>query len=83
MQTLLDVISIDNKGYEELNESQRWKLNKFVDKLKEVGLEEKILIFVNRKYNVSELESSDPKFIFENNFPKDLSDEIDKVWVSI
>jgi hypothetical protein len=80
MNTLFDCISLDNKPYNELSQSKKKKLELFIDQIKEEGLENKILSFTDRNYDATEHSEG-----FEHNstFPKDLSDEIDKVWVSL
>ena len=84
MNTLYDVISIDNKSHNELPEDKKKKLDLFVAKLKEADLEQKILSLIKRKYDVSEQpEGSEYNHIHKTNLPQDLSKEIDKVWVHL
>ena len=84
MQTLHDFITIDNMAYSELSEAKKQKIDLFIQRIKDKGLEEKLLTFVNRKYDVSE-QPKDAEYseIHETNLPKDLSKELDSIWIHL
>ena len=83
MATLFDFITIDNNYYNQLTDKRKKaRLEKFVQRIKDKGLEEKLLSFINRKYDVSERPDGNG-FTHKTNLPEDLSKQIDQVWVHL
>lgn len=89
MKGLKELITINNKKYEQLNVAQQMKLDLFIQRIKEAGLEEKLLAFTNnpldkRWYDVN---SDNAPFtqeeLHQTNLPKDLSNELDKIYVHL
>ena len=82
---LFDFITFGDVKYSDLTVEKKEKVDRFITKLKEKGLYEKLLPFLtNRTYDVSEApEGSAYTSIHQNNLPSDLADQIDHVWLHL
>lgn len=79
MSTLKKYITFNDIPYDKLNQVEKIKIDLFITKLKDAGLEDKILTYDEGKYSYAITDNKE----HSTNLPNDLTKEIDKVWVHL
>lgn len=83
---IYNFITLDNKKYNDLTDLGKDRIDRFIKKIKESGLAEKLspFILVERNYDITRTtENGKVEFMHSTNLPKDLSDQLDYLWYHV
>lgn len=81
---ITDFFTLNHKSYDEMTNEQRQVLDKFIDGIREAGLENRLLSVINPSFDVSDTpEGSQIREVFTTTMPKDLTDELNAIWIKI
>lgn len=80
MKMLHDLITINDLSYDQLNKDQKEKIDLFIKKLQDAGLEERILEYTNPPYHYTIFDQTQT---FSAKLPDDLRIKIDSIWANL
>ena len=77
---LEDFFTLNDAHYDQLPDSEKASIDKFVHKIREYGLEEQLLQRITSDYNY-DIERSKTGHYFRTNLPPDLQKGLDRAWI--